>query len=84
MNGERPADEPHRGGSGAEAIERRLARRHDLGLLGETQIVVGRQNDDVAAAFHPDHRTLGSVEMVQALVHAIPAELLELRLQPPL
>ena len=47
------ADEAHRRRAGAELVDRRLAGRHDHRVVAQSEIVVGGEDDDLAAAFHP-------------------------------
>ena len=49
---ERAADEAHGRRAGAVAFETRDAGRNDVGLVGEPEIVVAREHDDVARFFH--------------------------------
>jgi hypothetical protein len=58
VHGERAADESDGRRPGPEALQRLDARIHHRGLVGETEIVVRRQNDDLAASFHADAGTL--------------------------
>ena len=56
MHRVRPADEPHRGGARSPAIQRGLAGRDHLGLRAQPEIVVRREDDDLAPALHRDAR----------------------------
>ena len=50
---ERAADEPHRRGAGAEAVECRLPGRDHRRLVAQAEVVVGGEDDDLAAPLHP-------------------------------
>ena len=82
VDGVRAADEPHRGGAGAPAPERRLPGCHHLGLVAQAEVIVRREDDDLAPALHPDPGPLRAVEVVEALVDAVANELLQLALEP--
>ena len=58
MYRERAADEAHRSGAGAPALERVLAGLHDLGDGTQAEVVVGGEDDDVAASLHLHARPL--------------------------
>jgi hypothetical protein len=45
----RPADEPHRGEPVAPAVERRVRRADDLGVVGEPEVVVRAEIEDAGA-----------------------------------
>src|SRR6059036_503078 len=81
MHGERPANEAHRRGAGAPALERVPARLHDVGDGTQAEVVVGGEDDDFAASFHPHARPLRGVEVIEPLVDALLLELRELVLQ---
>src|SRR5689334_9139886 len=76
------ADEANRGRPGPPAIQSSFPRGDHFGLGAQAQIVVGRQNDDLTAAFHTDPGGLRAVQVVQPLVHAVTNELLQLGLEP--
>jgi hypothetical protein len=59
-------------------VERCLPGGHDLGLVAEAQIVVGRKHDDFAPSFHPDAGRLGALDVVQVLVNPVATKLVEL------
>ena len=52
------ADEAHRGDAVAVAGERILRRREHRGMVGETEIVVGAQIDQLAPVGEPHERAL--------------------------
>ena len=52
------ADEAHRGGPGAVARQRRGAGADDRRVVGEPEVVVRAQAEDLAAALDLDHRPL--------------------------
>jgi hypothetical protein len=82
VDGECPADETDRCGAGAKTVERLLARGDDTGLVGKTEIVIRRQDDDLAPSFHPHPGALRTVEKVEPLVGAVSYELFQLRRYP--
>ena len=82
VDGEGAADESDRGGAGAVVVERGLAGRDHLGLVAQAEVVVRGEDDDLAPALHRDPRGLRAVEIVEALVHPVADELLELLLEP--
>jgi len=82
VNGEGAADEAHGAGSGPELVQGALAAGDHLRLVAESQIVVGRENHDLAAPFHPGACGLRPFEVVEALVDALLLELLELGFEP--
>src|SRR5437667_406341 len=75
---ERPADEPHRSSARAVLIQRALAGLHDRGGAAQSQVVIRREDDHLAASLHAHARGLGGGEVVEALVDAVPPELVEL------
>src|SRR2546423_4035547 len=81
MHAERPADEAHRPGAGAPAIERILAGLHDIGDGTQAEVVIGGEDDDFAASFHLHARPLRGVEVIESLVDAFLLELRQLVLQ---
>ena len=58
VGSERAADEAHRGGPGAVARQPLGAGAHDVGMVGEAEVVVRAQAEDLAAALELDHRAL--------------------------
>ena len=82
VNSERAADEPNGPGAGAEAIERLFARGHHAGVCRQPEVVVGGQDDDLTTSLHADARGLGAVEVVQSLVHTVPAEAVQFASNP--
>ena len=80
MNGEGAADETDRGGARAKPVERSLARSHDRRLIGEPEVIVGRQDDDLAPILHANAGRLRAFEIVETFVGAVLDELLQLGL----
>src|SRR3989475_12982863 len=81
-NCERPANEPHRAGSRAVLIQRALAGLHDFGDVAQSEVIVRREDDHLAAALHAHPRGLRGREVVETLVDAVPPELVELAGEP--
>ena len=81
VNVESAADEADRGGAGAVAIEGRLAGGHHLRLGAEAEIVVRGEHDHLSAAFHPDPGSRRALEVIQLLVDAVAAKLVEFAAQ---
>ena len=50
--------------------------------MAEPEVVVGREDDDLAPALHPHPGRLRAVEIVEPLVDAVVDELLQLGLDP--
>jgi hypothetical protein len=71
------ADEAHRRHAVAPPLERLPRGRHDLGVVGQTQVVVGAQVQHLALAGDADVRGLRRLDQVLALVQAGAAQLLE-------
>src|SRR5438034_1405297 len=82
MDGKGATDEPDRAGPSTELVESALSGGYDLRLVTEAQVVVGRENHDIAAPLHLDSSGLRRLQVVQALVHAVALELVELGLEP--
>ena len=70
MGLERSADEAHRGGARAVALEPLDPRPHDLGMVGEPEVVVRREHDHLSPPRHPYDRALRGLERVETLVGA--------------
>src|SRR5262249_22176276 len=81
---ERAADEAHRRRARPPAIQRGLARRDDLALAAQAEVVVRGEDDDLAPTLHPHPGRLGAIEVVEALVDPVPDELLQVGLEPVL
>ena len=79
MRLERPADEAHRRGAGAVALEPLDAGAHDVRMVGEAEVVVRREDDHLAAPAHAHDRALRRLERVEALVRPRLAQRVELR-----
>jgi hypothetical protein len=81
VHGERPADEAHTPGARAELLESIDAGLHHTRLVAEAEVVVGREDEDFAAAFHLDAGGLGGVEVVQRFINAVRFELVNCALE---
>src|SRR5690606_31466813 len=84
VDGAGAADESHRGRSRTEAVEPFLPGGNHLRVIGESEVVVGGKDEDLAAPFHLHARRLGRIEVVEVLVHPVAAERLDLLAQPGL
>ena len=78
MRLEGPADEAHGGRAGPVALEALDPRAHDLGMVRETEVVVRREDDDLAPPLHPHDRALRRLEREEVLVGAPLAKRVEL------
>ena len=79
MDRERPADEPDARGPGPVLLQGLLPRRDHLGVVREAEVVVAGEDDDLATPLHLDDGSLGRSDVVEALVHAVPLEAVEVR-----
>ena len=77
----RAADEAHRGHAVAELVQAALRCGTHRGVVGQAQVVVGTQVDEVAPAGVHD-AALGALEHALALVQALFAQGRKLRAQP--
>ena len=75
--GHRPADEADGGGAHAELLDGIAGGGEHLGVVGQTEVVVGGQHDDVVAV-HPRARRLRPLQLVVLLVLPGVAQLLKL------
>ena len=81
----RPADEAHRGHAEAELVHRPARRGNDLRVIGEAEIVVGAQVDEVAPAalcLHLHMAALRSGDQALRLEEAGGFEIVEDRFDP--
>ena len=78
MNRLRPADEPDRREAVAVVALRLLRRLDDGRMIGEPEVVVRGQHDDLALAFDLDDRALGRLQKQLALQRAGGGHLIEL------
>src|SRR5262245_1758156 len=76
------ADKAYGGCAGTELVQRGFARGDNLRLGAQTEIVVGGQNDDVAASFHANDWPLGTFEVVEPLVDPGATEFFQLLEKP--
>src|SRR5437868_4777726 len=81
MNGERAADEADATSAGAESLQSLDSGVDHSLLVGKAEIVVRRENENVAAPLHLHTCCLRRIEVVQCLVDPIVAQLLELRFE---
>src|SRR5207245_3010337 len=65
-----------------ELVEVAFARGDDLRLVAQTEVVVGREDHDLAAPLHLASCGLRPLEVVQAPVDPVLLELLEFGLEP--
>ena len=70
MDGQRAADEAHRGQAVAVIALRFLRRLHDGRVIGQAEVVVRSQHDDFALALDFDHRALRRLHRQLALERA--------------
>src|SRR4029078_4243020 len=74
-------DEAHGRGAGAVTLETLDSRPHHLGVPGESEIVVRREDDHLAAALHLDDGALRGLQRQEALVRLRVAQRVELGAQ---
>src|SRR5580704_1609568 len=77
MDRERPADETHTGGASAEPPQSIDSGLNDCRIVSQAEIVVRRQNQNLAAALHAHAGSLWRVQVVELLVDFVPLELLD-------
>src|SRR5439155_18390106 len=74
------ADEAYRGQAVAVAAQSLVGRLDQGGVVGQPEVVVGAEVDDLAAA-DGDAGALGPLQLALALVQPLGAQVVELRLQ---
>ncbi len=74
----RATDESDRSHAITPVVERLMGRPHDLGMIRETEIVIGAHVQDIGTALHADVSLLGRREHPLALPEAGRANLVEL------
>jgi len=65
------ADEAHRGGTVAPALERGVASGDEIGVVTETEVVVGAEVEHLATVFERDAGALGGADDAFAFVEAV-------------